>query len=109
MWFAALSFLAPDPARPCGRIIIAAMHAEVRLRDGEGEGGDGVIEHGFLPDVLDSQLSQSAGCKDNFAGEPAGIVRGKKRHDFGDVRWRTDAAQWRQSEELLLEVASRAQ
>src|SRR5260370_41142304 len=55
------------------------------------------------------QLSQSAGCKNDFACKPAGIVRGKKRHDFGDVRWRTDAAQGRQGEEVLLEFASRAQ
>src|SRR4029077_12999027 len=55
------------------------------------------------------QLSQSAGCKDDFAGEPPGIVRGKKRHDFGDVRWRADAAQGRQGEGVLLKFAIRAQ
>jgi hypothetical protein len=55
------------------------------------------------------QSSQSVGCKNDFAGEPPGIVRGKKRHDFGDIRWRADAAQWRQGEKVLLEFAIRTQ
>src|SRR5258708_4441739 len=65
--------------------------------------------HDYLRDVLDSAAIAVHACKDDFAGKPAGIVRGKKHHDFGDVRWRTDATQGRPSEELLLEVASRAQ
>ena len=34
--------------RPAGLVDAAVEVLDVRLRDGEGEGGDGVIGHGFL-------------------------------------------------------------
>src|ERR1700730_11962823 len=55
------------------------------------------------------RLSASDGSEDDLAGQPAGIVRGEKCHDFGDVFWRANAAQWRQCEVVLLEIAPRAQ
>src|SRR3984893_17606633 len=55
------------------------------------------------------RLSASDGSEDDLAGQPAGIVRGEEHHDFGDVFGRADAAQWRQGEVVLLELASRAQ
>ena len=36
------------PRIPAGLVDAAVEVLEVRLRDGEGEGGDGVIGHGFL-------------------------------------------------------------
>jgi hypothetical protein len=37
-----------EVVRPAGLVDAAVEVLEVRLRDGEDEGGDGVIGHGFL-------------------------------------------------------------